>query len=151
MNLYVVIYLPNHINCIGSHFACTQMASTTSAFVAAVASAFIAVHRAGLLELIVELGSAPLRPAPKPVLIECPRCWLGTDETLPIFRELLARGALHNDRRVEVVAGVIAVLSLTGLVATCRGIFRCCCSRGGVRVEARFIRVSHGDRRPQRA
>ena len=126
------------------------MASTTSALFAAVASAFIAAHRSGFFDLISEVVvSEP--PAPPPVLVECPPCRLGAQTELAPLREALARLALHRGAQVEVSCVVFFVLALTGLVTAVRSIFRLCCGKRGARIEATVLRISHGDRRVQRA
>ena len=124
------------------------MASTSSAFLAAVAWAFIAAHRSWMLrsEVVVVSDS----PAPPPVLVECPPCRLGADAELSPLREVLVRLALHRGGQVECCFVVVAILTLTGLVTALRGIFRRCCSRN-TRVEATVLRINHGDRRIQRA
>ena len=86
-----------------------------------VASAFTALYKAGFFYIAFEPGLT-LRAAER-------ECWVFVDEVPWPHRAWLIQAATSEGNHMEIIAGVLAFLSLLGFVPALRGLYSCCCRR----------------------
>ena len=123
------------------------MASTASAVLAALASALVAVHRSGIFDYVpVPSAASWVEPS---CVSDC-HCRVAVDQEFGLVREWLLAAAVSPDQRVEYLVALVFLFAVLGAVVFSIRCVGCCCGRRG-RLEARRLKISHGDRRVRRA